>query len=111
MAQSSRGIYCSAILADSRRSGMTHVEFRRRRRISLNSFRTRLAVESQDCLAWRLPAAGSGSRGLAAGPRGLAAGPQAGSRGGVSLMEARGRPTQLSSWAYESARLSLAAVV
>jgi hypothetical protein len=32
-------IYWSAILADFRRSGLTHVEFCRRRRISLHSFR------------------------------------------------------------------------
>ena len=40
MAQSSREIYWSAILADFRRSGMTHVEFCSSRRISLHSFRT-----------------------------------------------------------------------
>ena len=34
MAQSSREIYWSAILADFRRSGLTHVEFCRLRRIS-----------------------------------------------------------------------------
>jgi hypothetical protein len=40
MAQSSREIYWSAILADFRRSGMTHVQFCSARRISLHSFRT-----------------------------------------------------------------------
>jgi hypothetical protein len=39
MAQSSREIYWSAILADFRRSGLTHVEFCELRRISLHSFR------------------------------------------------------------------------
>ena len=40
MAQSSLEIYWSAILADFRRSGMTHVQFCSARRISLHSFRT-----------------------------------------------------------------------
>src|SRR3954447_7908395 len=40
MAQSSREIYWSAVLADFRRSGMTHVQFCAARRISLHSFRT-----------------------------------------------------------------------
>jgi hypothetical protein len=40
MAQSSREIYWSAILADFRRSGMTHVQFCTSRRISLHSFRS-----------------------------------------------------------------------
>jgi hypothetical protein len=40
MAQSSREIYWSAVLADFRRSGMTHVQFCSARRISLHSFRT-----------------------------------------------------------------------
>jgi hypothetical protein len=40
MAQSSREIYWSAMLADFRRSGLTHVEFCQLRRISLHSFRT-----------------------------------------------------------------------
>lgn len=39
MALTSREIYWSAILADFRRSGLTHVEFCRLRRISLHSFR------------------------------------------------------------------------
>jgi hypothetical protein len=39
MAQSSREIYWSAILADFRRSGLTHVEFCRLRRISIHFFR------------------------------------------------------------------------
>jgi hypothetical protein len=39
MAQSSREIYWSAILADFRRSGLTHVKFCRLRRISIHSFR------------------------------------------------------------------------
>jgi hypothetical protein len=39
MAQSSREIYWSAILGDFRRSGLTHVEFCRLRRISIHSFR------------------------------------------------------------------------
>src|SRR5271157_779367 len=39
MAQSSREIYWSAILADFRRSGLTHVEFCRLRRVSIHSFR------------------------------------------------------------------------
>jgi hypothetical protein len=40
MAQSSREIYWSAVLADFRRSGMTHVQFCSARRISLHSFRS-----------------------------------------------------------------------
>ena len=40
MARSSRVIHWSAILADFRRSGMTHIEFCSSRRISLHSFRT-----------------------------------------------------------------------
>lgn len=40
MAQSSREIYWSAIFADFRHSGMTHVQFCSARRISLHSFRT-----------------------------------------------------------------------
>jgi hypothetical protein len=39
MAQSSREIYWSGILADFRRSGLTHVQFCRLRRISIHSFR------------------------------------------------------------------------
>ncbi len=39
MAQSSREIYWSAILADFRRSGLTHVQFCQLRRISIHSFR------------------------------------------------------------------------
>ena len=39
MAQSSREIYWSAILADFRRSGLTHLEFCRRRHLSIHSFR------------------------------------------------------------------------
>ena len=39
MALTSREIYWSAILADFRRSGLTHVEFCRLRLISLHSFR------------------------------------------------------------------------
>jgi hypothetical protein len=39
MAQSGRDLYWSAILADFRRSGLTHVEFCRRRHISIHSFR------------------------------------------------------------------------
>ena len=39
MAWSSREIHCSAILADFRRSGLTHVEFCQLRRISIHSFR------------------------------------------------------------------------
>jgi hypothetical protein len=39
MAQSSREIHWSAILADFRRSGLTHVEFCRLRSISIHSFR------------------------------------------------------------------------
>src|SRR6267154_1206814 len=39
MAQSSREIYWSAILADFHRSGLTRVEFCRLRRISIHSFR------------------------------------------------------------------------
>ena len=39
MAQSSREIYWSAILADFRRSGLTHVRFCQLRRISIHSFR------------------------------------------------------------------------
>lgn len=39
MAQSSREIYWSAILADFRRSGLTHIEFCQLRRVSIHSFR------------------------------------------------------------------------
>jgi len=39
MAQSAPAIYWSAIVADFRRSGLTHVEFCRRRHLSLSSFR------------------------------------------------------------------------
>jgi hypothetical protein len=39
MARLSREIYWSAILADFRRSGLTHVEFCHLRRISIHSFR------------------------------------------------------------------------
>jgi hypothetical protein len=39
MAESSREIYWSAILADFHRSGLTHVEFCRLRRVSIHSFR------------------------------------------------------------------------
>jgi hypothetical protein len=39
MARSARAIYWSAILADFHRSGLTHVEFCRRRQISVHSFR------------------------------------------------------------------------
>jgi hypothetical protein len=39
MAQSSREIYWSAILADFRRSGLTHVAFCQLRHISIHSFR------------------------------------------------------------------------
>ena len=39
MAQSPREIYWSAILADFRRSGLTHVEFCQLRSISIHSFR------------------------------------------------------------------------
>jgi len=39
MAQSGRAIYWSAIIADFHRSGLTHVEFCRRRQISIHSFR------------------------------------------------------------------------
>ncbi len=39
MAQSSREIYWSAILADFRRSGLTHVQFCQLRHISIHSFR------------------------------------------------------------------------
>ena len=39
MAQSSREIYWSAILADFGRSGMTHVQFCQTRRIPIHSFR------------------------------------------------------------------------
>lgn len=39
MAQSSREIYWSAIIADFRRSGLTHVEFCRLRHVSIHSFR------------------------------------------------------------------------
>jgi hypothetical protein len=40
MAQSSREIYWSAIIADFRRSGLTHLEFCRLRRLPIHSFRT-----------------------------------------------------------------------
>ena len=40
MAQSSREIYRSAILADCCRSGLTQVEFCKLRRISIHSFRS-----------------------------------------------------------------------
>lgn len=39
MAQSSREIYWSAMLADFRRSGLTHVQFCNLRQISIHSFR------------------------------------------------------------------------
>jgi hypothetical protein len=39
MAQSARAIYWSAIIADFRRSGLTHVESCRRRQISVHAFR------------------------------------------------------------------------
>jgi hypothetical protein len=39
LAQSSREIYWLAILADFRRSGLTHVQFCQLRRISIHSFR------------------------------------------------------------------------
>ena len=39
MAQSSREIYWSAMLADFRRSGLTHVQFCKLRQISIHSFR------------------------------------------------------------------------
>jgi hypothetical protein len=39
LAQSSREIYWSAILADFRRSGLTHLEFCKLRRISIHSLR------------------------------------------------------------------------
>jgi hypothetical protein len=39
MAQSSREVYWSAIVADFRRSGLTHVKFCLLRRISLHTFR------------------------------------------------------------------------
>jgi hypothetical protein len=39
MAESSREIYWSAILADFRRSGLTHVEFCQLRCVSIHSFR------------------------------------------------------------------------
>jgi hypothetical protein len=39
MAQSARAIYWSAIIADFHRSALTHVEFCRRRHISIHSFR------------------------------------------------------------------------
>ena len=39
MAQSAREIYWSAILADFRRLGLTHVEFCKLRRVSIHSFR------------------------------------------------------------------------
>jgi len=39
MAQSGRAIYWSAIIADFHRSGLTHVEFCRRRQISIHSSR------------------------------------------------------------------------
>src|SRR5262245_13919411 len=39
MAQSARALYWSAIIADFRRSGLTHIEFCRRRQISVHAFR------------------------------------------------------------------------
>lgn len=39
VAQTSREIYWSAVLADFRRSGLTHVRFCQSRRISIHSFR------------------------------------------------------------------------
>lgn len=39
MAQPARALYWSAIVADFRRSGLTHLEFCTRRRISIHSFR------------------------------------------------------------------------
>jgi len=49
MALTSREIYWSAILADFRLSGLTHVEFCRLRRISLHSFRKWLHHSGPDC--------------------------------------------------------------
>ena len=42
MAQSAQAIYWSALIADFRRSGLTHVEFCRRRQISVHAIRHRL---------------------------------------------------------------------
>jgi hypothetical protein len=39
MARSSRQIYWSAIIADFHRSGLTHVQFCRVRKVSIHSFR------------------------------------------------------------------------
>jgi hypothetical protein len=39
MAQSAQAIYWSAIIADFHRSGLTHLEFCRRRHVSIHSFR------------------------------------------------------------------------
>jgi hypothetical protein len=39
MARSSRQIYWSAIIADFHRSGLTHVQFCRARKVSIHSFR------------------------------------------------------------------------
>jgi hypothetical protein len=57
MAQSSREIYWSAILADFRRSGLTHVEFRKLRRGSLRLLELRLLGLLEPCtfisVSWR----------------------------------------------------------
>ena len=50
MALSARAIYWSAILTDFHRSGLTHVEFCRRRRISIHSFRSWLYRRRSDLL-------------------------------------------------------------
>jgi len=48
MAQSGRDLYWSAIIADFHRSGLTHVEFCRRRHISIHSFRHGLSRPRPD---------------------------------------------------------------
>jgi hypothetical protein len=65
MAQSAQAIYWSAVIADFRRSGLTHVEFCRRRQISVHAFR--------HWLYHRLP--GLQSTSSASGPTPAAAGP------------------------------------
>ena len=39
MAQSAQAIYWSALIADFRRSGLTHAEFCRRRQVSVHAIR------------------------------------------------------------------------
>ena len=59
MPHPSRELYWSAILADFRRSGLTHVEFCRRRRISLHAFRRWLYRRRPDLRSTSLDSQGA----------------------------------------------------